>query len=112
MRSAVPPNPTGYYAVVFTSERTGLGEGYEETAARMLELAARQDGYMGVDSVREGTLGITVSYWRDLAAIRDWKAEFEHLDAQRAGRDKWYERYRVRICRVEREYAFERSRAL
>ncbi len=108
----MPPEPRPYYAVIFTSERTAAEEGYEEMASRMLELAARQDGYMGVDSVREGTLGVTVSYWRDLAAIRRWKSDLEHLEAQRAGRETWYRAYRVRICRVEREYAFEKPGSL
>ena len=70
----------------------------------MLDLAAEMEGFLGVDSAREGRDGVTVCYWRDLEAIRRWKAETEHVEAQRKGRTLWYETYRVRICRVEREY--------
>ncbi|MCC9644704.1 antibiotic biosynthesis monooxygenase [Rhodopirellula sp. JC740] len=104
--ASTPPTP--YYAVVFTSCRTAVDdEGYSATAERMLALAAEQDGYLGVESVRDGDGGgITVSYWRDLDAIARWRAATEHRQAQSGGRAKWYEQYRVRVCRVEREYGF------
>lgn len=95
-----------YYAVIFTSRRSDREGGYQQTARQMLELAAQQDGFLHVDSVRENDLGITVSYWRDLESIRNWKQQTEHMQAQRAGREKWYTTYQVRICKVEREYDF------
>jgi len=96
-----------YYAVIFTSIRTGTDEGYAEMGARMEELARQQDGFMGMDSARN-EVGITVSYWRDLESIQAWKRHTDHLVAQEKGRTYWYERYTIRICRVEREYGFER----
>jgi heme-degrading monooxygenase HmoA len=54
-------------------------------------------------------LGITVSYWKSLEAIAAWKANAAHLVAQQHGRDTWYEEFKVRICRVERDYAFAHS---
>jgi len=105
---ASTPQPP-YFAVTFTSYRTALDEGYGATADRMLELAAQQDGFLGVESARGADgLGITVSYWRDEAAIRQWKQQAEHRMAQQAGRRDWYSAFRVRISRVEREYGFER----
>jgi heme-degrading monooxygenase HmoA len=98
-----------YYAVVFTSRRTDVDDGYAETARRMLDLAARQPGFLGVESVHEGPMGITVSYWRDAEAILGWKRQGEHLKAQRRGRVDWYADYRTRICRVEREYGLADS---
>lgn len=69
----------------------------------MLELARCQPGFLGVESARDG-LGITVSYWADLDSIRQWRAQVEHRQAQRLGRERWYSAFRVRIARVEREY--------
>ncbi len=86
-----------------------MDEGYGETAERMLRLAPQQSGYLGVESVREGTLGITVSYWRDLESIKSWKAVAEHMLAQRLGRERWYRAYQTRICRVEDDYDFTRG---
>ena len=96
------PEPP-YYAVIFTSLQTDDLAGYAAMAELMLELAADQPGYLGVESAREG-LGITVSYWRDLDSIRRWKAQAEHRKAQRAGRDRWYSNYKTRISLVERDY--------
>jgi heme-degrading monooxygenase HmoA len=48
--------------------------------------------------------GITVSYWESEDAIRQWKRNAEHLEAQRRGRAEWYESFVVRVCRVERAY--------
>ena len=101
---AQTPKPP-YYAVIFTSLRTGINEGYAETADRMVELASQQPGYLGHESARE-QLGITVSYWESLDAIRNWKQQSEHLLAQQKGREAWYSHYKTRICKVERDYDF------
>ena len=92
-----------YYAVIFSSLTTAANEGYADTAARMVELAAQQPGFLGVESARE-ELGITVSYWSDLDSIKAWKRNAEHLAAQKMGRGKWYSSYKTRIARVERDY--------
>lgn len=105
MIAKTPPPP--YYAVIFSSLRTAVEAGYHDTAQRMLELAAEQPGYLGVEGVREG-LGITVSYWESLEAIRNWKQQSEHLLAQQQGRTDWYSAYKTRICKVERDYGFEK----
>lgn len=103
------PSPP-YYAVVFTSVRTPEDEpGYEQMAGRMVELASQQPGFLGVESARDAAgVGITVSYWESLEAIRAWKSHAEHRLAQAQGKSKWYERYRLRICRVEDDYGFSR----
>jgi heme-degrading monooxygenase HmoA len=103
------PEPP-YYAVIFTSLRTEhAGDGYEETAARMFELAAEQPGCLGIESAREG-VGLTVSYWRDEEAIAAWKADAEHQLAQKHGRERWYREYALRIARVERAYTVQTGR--
>jgi len=104
---AKTPEPP-YFAVIFTSVRTpDDASGYGEMSEVMLRLAAEQRGYLGVESARE-EVGITVSYWRDLDSIREWKRHADHLIAQRTGRTTWYEAYTTRIARVERDYSFER----
>ena len=97
------PKPP-YYAVIFSSLRNDDIEGYAETAARMVELAALQPGFLGVESARE-ELGITISYWSDLESIKKWKAHAEHLEAQRLGMEQWYSNYMTRIALVERDYS-------
>jgi heme-degrading monooxygenase HmoA len=96
------PSPP-YYAVIFSSHRNDAIEGYAETAARMVELATEQPGFLGVESARED-LGITVSYWSDLESIKRWKTHAEHRVAQKMGMQKWYSSYKTRIALVERDY--------
>jgi heme-degrading monooxygenase HmoA len=103
-----------YYAVVFSSQRSKESrnqsaagdDGYGATGDRMVELATQQPGYLGVESVRGADgFGITVSYWESEAAIRNWKMQAEHLQAQRLGRTQWYEHFELRVARVERAYS-------
>jgi len=95
-----------YYAVIFTSTMTQETDGYAEMAKQMETLAEKQKGFLGIDSAR-GDVGITVSYWESLEAIKNWKANSEHLLAQQKGRNQWYDWYSVRICKVERAYEFQ-----
>jgi heme-degrading monooxygenase HmoA len=105
---AQTPEPP-YWAVIFTSKRTVVDEGYLETAAEMERLAAEQPGYLGIESARDAGLGLTVSYWASDEAARGWKRVAEHLDAQRRGREHWYESYEVRVAKVERAYGWQRA---
>ena len=96
------PKPP-YFAVIFTSTRTDGDHGYDDMANRMVELAELQPGFLGIESAREN-VGITVSYWADLESIKNWKANTEHLTAQKIGRKSWYDSFKVRISKVERDY--------
>lgn len=97
-----------YYAVIFTSTRTTGDNGYAEMAEFMEILAKKQQGFLGMESARE-EIGITVSYWKNLAAIAKWKQNIDHLVAQQKGISSWYDNYTVRICLVERDYHFQRN---
>lgn len=103
-QSAQTPSPP-YYAVIFTNQRTDGDHGYGEMAARMEKLAATMPGYLGFESARdENGFGIAVSYWETEEAIKNWKAQAEHLEAQQKGRADWYKDYTVRVAKIERAY--------
>ncbi len=104
MMIADSPSPP-YTAVIFTSIRTEGDCGYFQMTERMVELAAQQPGFLGVESARDG-LGLTVSYWLNESAAAAWKDQAEHLMAQIRGRRDWYRNYRVRIATVTRDYGF------
>ena len=103
-KTPAPP----YYAVIFTSLRTPGDAGYDAMSERMMALAQAQPGYLGMESAREG-VGITVSYWTDLAAIAAWKADVDHLAAQRLGHSQWYSAFKTRIAKVERDYGMDQA---
>jgi heme-degrading monooxygenase HmoA len=103
---AQTPEPP-YYAVIFTSIIEELSdEEYQQTAQKMVDLASKQEGFLGLESARN-ELGITVSYWKDEASIVAWKKNWEHQMAQKKGREEWYKKYTVRISKVERAYGSE-----
>jgi heme-degrading monooxygenase HmoA len=106
-KTSSPP----YVAVIFSSVRTLVGDGdYAEMADHMLKLAATMPGYLGVESVRGADgFGITVSYWTDEDSVRRWQQHPEHLEAQRLGRETWYQRFELRVCQVERAYGYEKT---
>lgn len=106
-RTPAPP----YVAVIFTSIRSDEDHaGYHAMAEAMDRLARLQPGYLGHESARGADgLGITVSYYRTAEDARAWKGHVDHLGAQKLGRDRWYESYRVRIAEVSREYGFTRE---
>jgi heme-degrading monooxygenase HmoA len=85
-------------------------EDYARTAERMVQLAAEQPGFLGIESARGADgFGITVSYWDSLESISAWREQEEHRLAQREGKAKWYVRFQLRVCRVDDAYGFERS---
>ena len=102
---ASTPQPP-YWAVIFTSRRSAVAEGYDEMSEQMMALALGQPGCLGAEHAR-GTdgVGVTVSYWRDQEAIAEWKSHASHAIAQRLGRERWYDHYELRIAKVERAYS-------
>jgi heme-degrading monooxygenase HmoA len=102
---AKTPQPP-YFAVIFTNIRTKRYSGYETMSKRMVELARKQPGFLGLESARD-EIGITVSYWDSQEAISLWKSNIDHLEAQKLGKEKWYKTYKVRIAWIGRDYEFE-----
>ena len=103
-RFAPLPEPP-YYAVIFTAQRTDVEQGYADMADTMVQMAAQQPGYIGVETTRDADgLGITVSYWADEASLLAWKEIAKHALAQKLGKERWYEYYTLRVAKVERHY--------
>lgn len=99
-------NRQGQVAVIFVNQRTGEDdEGYHAAAAEMERLAALQEGYCGVASVRaEDGKGITVSYWASESAAKAWRDHPEHSRIRERGRDRWYRSYSVQVSEITRSY--------
>lgn len=103
MSIASTPNPP-YYAVIFTSIKNEENAEYEEMSERMVELVQKQTGFLGMESAQE-QVGITISYWENIESIQNWRNNFEHQEAQKLGKKIFYKSYKVRICRIERDYS-------
>lgn len=99
-KTPAPP----YFAVIFSSIKSDNLHNYSVVAKQMLELASQQEGFLGVESASTNNFGITVSFWRDIDSIKKWKENSEHKIAQEQGKTQWYKNYKIRICKVERDY--------
>jgi len=100
------PKPP-YYAVIFTSVMSEDVKDYENMSNKMIELAQKQEGFLGIESARN-EVGITISYWKSLDSIQHWKLNIAHSEAREKGRNTWYKKFNVRISKVERDYEFEK----
>lgn len=102
--------PSGTISVIFVAQRTELdADGYARAAAMMDKLAAQQEGYISMDSVRgTGGLGITVSYWANEASAKAWRDHPEHTAIRDAGRDRWYSEYSLHVAQVTRSYDWQK----
>ncbi len=106
MIAQIPRAP--YYAVIFGSVRTAVEDKQcAEMAEKMEALAKQQDGFPGMESARN-QLGVSISYWRDLDSIRNWKNHAGHIFAQQIGQKQWYRSYKTRTAVVERDCSFEK----
>lgn len=94
------------WAVIFQSKLRPSPEGYGDAAARMVELARSQAGFLGIASARGADgFGITVSYWDSLDSIAAFRRVEDHLATQARRRD-FYASYEMHVARVERTRRF------
>ena len=104
-RFADMPEPP-YYAVIFSNQLSDQPDGYDPMAEKMAELATTMPGYIGRESARDAEgFAMTVSYWTDEAAIKNWKDNASHALAQANGKSRWYSHYRLRVAKIERHYS-------
>ena len=95
-------------AVLFEARpRTGQKETYLSIAAALRPALAAIDGFISIErfeSLSEPGKVLSLSIWRDEAAVRQWRGVGEHRAAQRAGRQTVFEDYRLRVASVLRDY--------
>lgn len=92
------------WVVIFRARIRSIDAEYGKVAARMRSLAIENFGCLDFHAVTEGNEEVALSYWPDEEAIRAWKAHPEHVWAQQAGRDRWYESYSVQVAPIARAY--------
>ena len=100
--------PPAVAVIFFSIRRCAEDDGYVEMSEKMLALAEKAEGYLGIHSVRDPVTGqgITVSYWSDEASASSFKQLATHVEAQLNGRKSWYSRYEVMVATLERLYEF------
>ena len=83
---------------------------YEADAARMLELAQAQPGYLSFKSyVADDGEVIALSEWADEASALAWRRVAEHTEVQGRGRADYYDSYTLFACDNPRNHGFSRK---
>ncbi|MDX2236434.1 MAG: antibiotic biosynthesis monooxygenase [Hyphomonadaceae bacterium] len=106
MSFAATPKPP-YYAAIFSSIRADRdADAHDAMGERMAALAAEQPGFLGFEFGAETPerFSLFVSYWKKAKDIQNWKKVGAHKEAQSMGYSTWYEGYKIRIAKVERDY--------
>lgn len=95
-------------AVIFEARVPGAAQAeYLDLAAELQPLLAGIDGFLSIERFQSlATPGkvLSLSFWRDEAAIAAWRGLPEHRRVQAAGRDHVFDDYRLRIASVVRDY--------
>ena len=90
----------------------GLQDEYVALVDRMVALATSMPGYIAHKGfTAEDGERCTIVEFESEEAQRAWRMNAEHRDAQRKGRDIYYESYSSQICEVKREVKFDRKTA-
>jgi len=97
---------SGFYAVIFSSEKSENLEGYKQMDELTMKLATEQKGYLGYESLSNENKTIFISYWTDMASIQSWRVNATHQMAKSKAA-QWYKRYLSQICEVKHSRLFE-----
>ena len=84
-----------------------MQSGYFAEAAELKPLLESMDGFISVERftslTNEGKI-LSLSFWRDEAAVERWRTYAQHRAAQRRGREEIFADYRIRVASVVRDY--------
>ena len=96
--------------IVFRSRLTAeAGEDYQALDAELERLVRDQPGYLTHKGYRaDDGERLTLVWFKDQETLRSWKMQPRHLEAQRRGRERWYEFYEMEVAEVVRTSSFRR----
>ena len=103
-------------AVIFeVKPRPGRKDAYLGLAAGLKPMLEKMDGFISIErfqSLTDPEKILSLSIWRDEAAVTEWRRLEQHRSAQDAGRKSIFEDYRLRVASVLRDYGMnERDEA-
>jgi heme-degrading monooxygenase HmoA len=98
-------------AVIFeVVPREGSKDAYLAAAASLRPMLEKIDGFISVErfeSLSEPGKLLSLSFWRDEDAVRQWRNLDAHRQVQRAGRNEIFADYRLRVAGVLRDYGMQ-----
>lgn len=98
-------------AVIFELKpHMGKSRAYFDIAASLAQELQEIDGFLSVErfeSKSEPGKFLSLSFWRDEAAVKDWRNQQAHRLAQATGRETIFAGYRLRVAEVIRDYGLD-----
>lgn len=98
-------------AVIFeVLPQAGERQAYLDTAAALRTQLDGIDGFVSIErfeSLSQPGKLLSLSFWRDETAVRQWRMQEDHRQAQAAGRDHIFADYRLRVAQVLRDYGMD-----
>ena len=95
-------------AVIFEAQpQDGQQEAYLSIAAALRPELEKMDGFISIErfqSLADPGKLLSLSWWRDETAVAGWRRFEQHRAAQRAGRERIFRDYRLRVAQVLRDY--------
>jgi heme-degrading monooxygenase HmoA len=95
-------------AIIFEVQiAEGNQDAYLDYAARLKPELEKMDGFISIERFESLTMPgklLSLSFWRDEAAVANWRNHGEHRQAQAAGRAGLFADYRLRVVSVIRDY--------
>jgi heme-degrading monooxygenase HmoA len=94
--------------VIFeVSPASGRRQDYLDLAAKLRSELERIDGFISIErfaSLSDDNKILSLSCWRDEEAVRRWRTQADHRQAQAKGRSGIFAGYRLRVASVVRDY--------
>lgn len=99
-------------AVIFEfTPKEGKFEDYYELALGLNEEVKKFDGFISIErfeSINNKGKFVSLSFWRDEEAVKNWRNMQQHREAQKKGRKSIFASYRLRIASVSRDYEMDK----
>ena len=96
------------FAVIFEVQpKAGRAQDYLDLAAALRPELEKIDGFISVERFQSVTTDgkiLSLSFWRDAAAVQRWREHDRHRRAQARGREEIFADYRISVVEVARQY--------
>lgn len=100
------------HAVIFEVYPTKEGtDEYLDIAGKLKPMLSNIDGFISIErftSLNEEGKVLSLSFWENEEAIKQWRNILEHRSAQAKGHFELFKKYRIRVAKVERDYTADK----
>jgi heme-degrading monooxygenase HmoA len=83
---------------------------YAEWATRIHDLAVTMPGFISIKTfAAEDGERVSIVEFESQEAVRHWRDQADHREAQELGRKAFYSEYRIQVCQPIRDYSFPKK---